>query len=343
MTRMQIAYEVLRQLNDGKFHSGTLLAQQLKVSRSSIWKAVTFLRALEVPIQAVTSKGYRWVQPLELLNRDKIFEYLDATLQPISRIDVVNVIPSTNDYLMQRLSHGMQSPTVCTAEGQTAGRGRMGREWRSPLGANIYFSLYWRFAHKIQELSGLSLVVGLAALEALQRCAPLPAGVGIKWPNDIWYQGEKLAGILIESAGTKSGDNQAAFTDVVIGIGINVNMISVKKGIAPWTDLHSIWGFLPSRNQLIGYLLNSLIAKLSQFEREGFPIFIPEWTQYDLLAGKKVDLSIGNTHQEGTAQGVNDRGELTVRVGNTLKAIRYGEISVKPDRNDCANAHCSVE
>lgn len=326
---MQIAYEVLRILSDGKFHSGTILAQSLKVSRSSIWKGISYLRKLEVDIQAVSGRGYRWVSPSELLSKKEIMAKLTQEAHAFfSRIDVLNVITSTNDYLIQRLPT-ISCGTVCTTEAQTAGKGRMGRTWRSPFGTNIYLSLYWRFPCKLHELSGLSLVVGLAILESLKEIAPIPAELGIKWPNDIWYKGAKLCGILIESIGKTTGA-QPPYTDVVIGIGMNVNMMA-KDASNVMIDLRRIFGFIPSRNHVIASMLNALACALNRFQQRGFIDFTKEWAQYDLLAGKIVTLSSEHQAQTGVAQGVNERGELCVKVGSTLKAVRYGDISVRPE------------
>lgn len=326
---MQIAFETLRLLSDGKFHSGTSLAEQLKVSRSSIWKGIAFLRRFNLLIHAISGRGYRWVSPIELLDKVAILSKIDTQIeQCIPRIDVVNVVPSTNDYLIQRLSHDIQTGTVCLAEGQTKGRGRMGREWCSPFGANIYFSLYWRFFGKLNDLSGLSLVVGLAVLEALGRICPLPFELGIKWPNDIWFKNAKLAGILIESLNHQA--TSPCSTDVIIGIGLNVKMPKVQILPDIWADLTQIFGFIPSRNIIVAQLLNCLVPMLKQFEQVGFQAFTTLWSQYDLLAGKTVELSGALPYQIGIVQGVNERGELCVKIGNTLKALRYGDVTVRP-------------
>ncbi len=328
---MQVAYEVLHILKDGKFHSGTSLALQLKVSRSSIWKGIAYLRQLEVPIQAVSGRGYRWPSPFELLNKNDILSRLNTKVkQSLNRIDVVNVIASTNDYLIQRLAHDIPNGSVCIAEAQTAGKGRMGRTWRSPFGANIYLSVYWRFPCKIYDLSGLSLVSGLAVLTALHEFGTLPKDLGIKWPNDIWHQEAKLCGILIESM-SHAINQQTTHTGVVIGIGMNLNMPHNDALSCAWTDLKSVLGFVPARNHLISSILNSLAPMLERFQEQGFPAFSKLWAHYDLLMGKNVELISSKEKQVGIAQGVNDRGELCVKMGDTLKAVRYGDVSVRPE------------
>ncbi len=326
---MQVAYDVLRLLSDGKFHSGTFLAQSLKISRSSIWKGIHFLRQLGVTIQAVPGRGYRWFSPCELLNQTAILSLLNPlTKQTISRLDVVNVIASTNDYLLSRLAHGIPHGSVCVAEAQTQGKGRMGKVWRSPFGANIYLSLYWRFPNRLHELSGLSLVIGLAILAVLKEIGPLPSEVGIKWPNDIWHHNAKLCGILVES---QSNSTQANTTDVVLGIGLNLAMQEDPVLTNDWTDLKRVLGFVPSRNQIIAKILNNLVSYFARFQAKGFSDFAAEWAEHDLLVNKSVLLTAAQSQQTGIAKGVNERGELCVKIGETLKAVRYGEVSVKPN------------
>ncbi len=325
---MQVAYDVLRLLSDGKFHSGTSLAERLKISRSSIWKGINFLRQLDVVIQAVPGRGYRWFAPFELLNQHAILAELSPNAkQTLARVDVVNVIASTNDYLLTRLIHGIPHGTVCVAEAQTQGKGRMGKVWRSPFGANIYLSLYWRFQGRLHELSGISLAIGLAVIAALKKIGPLPEGVGIKWPNDIWVHEAKLCGILVESLSNQAQSNA---TDVVLGIGLNLNMAEETVLPMEWTDLRQLFGFIPSRNHVIAKLLNELVPYLTRFQEKGFVAFTQEWSQHDLLLNKQVALSVAEVEQSGIAKGVNERGELCVKIGGTLKAIRYGEVSVKP-------------
>lgn len=324
---MQVAYDVLRLLSDGKFHSGTQLSLNLKISRSSIWKGIHFLRQLGVGVQAVPGRGYRWYEPFELLNQHAILSLLTPfAQQALPRIDVVNVVSSTNDYLLSRLTHGLPSGSVCVAEGQTQGRGRMGKHWRSPFGANIYLSLYWRFPSRLHELSGLSLAIGLAILAALKELGTLPSGVGIKWPNDIWHKQAKLCGILIESVGSGA---QAQATDVVMGIGLNLAMPSTTTE-TDWTDLKQVFGWVPTRHDIIAKLLNRLVEYLLRFQAKGFADFVTEWEEHDLLHDRTILLSAAHSEQQGVAKGVNERGELCVKIGETLKAVRYGEVSVRP-------------
>ena len=126
-------------------------------------------------------------------------------------VEVVPEIDSTNSELMRRIRAGRQKPVLLVAERQTAGRGRLGRQWDSGAGGHggaLTFSL--ALALEPHDWAGLSLAVGVS----VARC--LHADLGLKWPNDIWLQDRKLGGILIETA-TLGGKRFA-----VIGVGINL-------------------------------------------------------------------------------------------------------------------------
>lgn len=263
------------------------------------------------------------------LDKNAIFDQLTLISKPFFPvIDQFNVIPSTNDYLLQHLSQGLRPGTVCIAEGQTAGRGRMGKTWVSPTRANIYCSFYYRFEGSPQALSGLSLVVGLGILEGLKSIGELPRGLGLKWPNDIWYQNAKLAGILIETVAQPPNAGGRFITDVIIGIGLNVHMKSETGPDYAWTDLTQIMGFTPSRNRVIAALLNVLSVYLTRFQHAGLSPFLPLWQQYDLLMNQSVQLLKPQGKMTGIARGINERGELCVEGEEGLIAVNTGEVSV---------------
>lgn len=324
---MEIAFQVLRSLSDGKFHSGEQMAVALQVSRSTVWKAVRFLQAAELQVQAIPGRGYRWYEPLELLDANAIRACLPVSVdKSIPRIVVLNLIASTNTYLMKQRRYGLLAGTVCVAEGQTQGRGRMGKQWCSPLASNVYLSFYWRF-QKGKNLSPLSLVIALAVIGALQSFCSVPEKtLGVKWPNDVWYAGKKLAGILIES--TVHLNN----VEVVIGVGLNVCMPVLKRHCTPdlITDLREMWGAVPSRNRLIAALLEKILLYIRLFEQKDFAAFLSLWGQYDLLFGKCVEISRQKVKQSALAQGVNAQGELYLQFEDQLRAVCSGDISVKP-------------
>jgi BirA family biotin operon repressor/biotin-[acetyl-CoA-carboxylase] ligase len=315
---------VLSALSDQHAVSGSALAQRLGVTRAAVWKQIEALRALGAPIQAAAGRGYQLAWPFEALDEATIRSGLDAALRKrLGHFDVHWQIDSTSSVLLQRAAQRAPDLSLCLAELQSAGRGRRGREWVSPLGGNIYFSLLKRFAAGMSALSGLSLVVGIALLQALADCGV--ARVGLKWPNDVLADGRKLAGILVELGGEFLGPCHA-----VIGIGINMRLPRAIKVGQPSTDLAALCGTaLPLRNVLIAHLLARLVAALDRFEREGFAPFRGEFARHDLLAGRNVRVQMPTGMQEGIAEGIDERGALRVRHGDRVVAYDSAEVSVR--------------
>jgi BirA family biotin operon repressor/biotin-[acetyl-CoA-carboxylase] ligase len=230
---------------------------------------------------------------------------------------------------------------IFLAERQTAGQGRRGRAWASPLAANIYLSLSRRFACALSALSGLSLVVGVAVAEALNAALPIAADspadaagrepgatrIGVKWPNDLVVDGKKLGGILVQLRSQADGGVLA-----VIGIGINVRMppSHADRIDQAWCDLRQLGIGDLSRNRLVGALLDSLLPALGKFEQEGLSPFLPRWQSLDALAGKPVRVLDGPAIHEGTSLGIAESGALRVRQGGREQLFHSGEVSLRP-------------
>lgn len=261
------------------------------------------------------------------------------------------VVDSTNSELLRRVRAGLLHPALLVAEHQTAGRGRLGRSWRTAgvaEGAHLP-ALTFSLAVPVQraDWSGLSLVVGLAVLRAIQRLAGQGArGLGLKWPNDLWWDGAKLAGILIESAATaQAGAAAAADTGMagrfaVIGIGVNLelpppdlaspgaalpSLPPVVTAVAA-TCLHAHQVFA-SAQQVLHAVLPCLMHDLARFDANGFAPFQAEFAAFDLLAGQDLWLSDGRT---GRGLGVDGGGALRVCVNGAETVVSSGEVSVRP-------------
>jgi BirA family transcriptional regulator, biotin operon repressor / biotin---[acetyl-CoA-carboxylase] ligase len=234
--------KILTLLADGEFHSGTELAEVLGISRSAICKQLKGLSELGLHHAAVSGKGYRLDKPLELLTHSRINAVLSEQNKAlISTLEIHDTLNSTNSYLMERSQQNAPSGFICFAEHQTAGKGRRGRQWVSPYGNNIYLSILWRFQYGgIAVTAGLSLAMGVAVIRALRQHNI--HDVGLKWPNDIYYQGKKLGGILIEVSGETDGPCAA-----VIGLGLNLFLpeTQTQSITQAWTDLTRIIGENP--------------------------------------------------------------------------------------------------
>jgi BirA family biotin operon repressor/biotin-[acetyl-CoA-carboxylase] ligase len=312
-------------LADGRFHSGVALGKALGVSRASICHAIHALELLGVDIYAVSGKGYRLAESCELLDVDAIREGLSPDVNAlVSGIEVHLDLTSTNAYLLSRATHGLPSGWVCFAEHQSAGRGRRGRPWVSPFGGNVYLSVLWRFSSSTAVVNGLSPALGLAVAEALHEAA-VP-GVGVKWPNDVVWQGRKVAGVLLEMAGESAGP-----CFVVAGVGINVAMPRSAADTIdqPWADIIGITSAPVARNHLASVVLERVVATMRDFERDGFSRMAARWRARDAFAGKRAALQLPTESIEGTVEGVDDHGALLFeRAGSTL-AFTTGELSLR--------------
>lgn len=313
---------LLSTLADGEFHTGDELGRDLHVSRTAIWKQLKKVEKMGIPLTSIRGKGYRIEGGLDLLSRDLISENLSLeTRQLVTSLEVLGVVGSTNINAMTKAVEG-NSGYVCTAEQQTAGKGRHQRNWVSPYGANLYFPVVWEFAGGIAALEGLSLAVGVTVADALTNAGI--EDVQLKWPNDVLHEQRKLAGILLEITGDAAGPCQ-----VVIGIGINVNMPKTVEIDQPWTDVNSILERAISRNELLARLLNELMPMLSKFEQLGFRAYRDRWQMRDAYYGKEVHLIMGNQIITGTAEGVDDTGAIVVQTTAGRKTFTGGEVSLR--------------
>ena len=313
--------QLLEILVDGEFHSGETLGQTLGVSRAAISNHIKTLVSLGLDIFSVTGKGYRLAKSLTLLDHQKIIDAVAANSS--AEIEVLNVIGSTNQYLKDKLDE-LQSGHVCLAEAQTAGRGRHGRKWVSPYAASLYLSMHWNFAGGYAALGGMSLAVGVAIATALNQSGI--QGLQLKWPNDIYAQGKKLAGILIEVEGQIGSECQA-----IIGIGLNVALPTTVKEIdQPWIDLAQLNESAIDRNLLASHLISELRKSLRVFEEHGLAPFISKWQALDLYANQAVKLISGKTIVSGICKGIDASGAILLETKQGTQAYHGGEISVRP-------------
>ncbi|CAD6507459.1 Bifunctional protein BirA [Candidatus Profftia tarda] len=239
-----------------------------------------------------------------------------------SRVKVLPVVHSTNQYLLD-LIHTLHSGDTCVAEYQKAGRGRRGSNWVSPFGVNICLSMFWRLNSSSVKIIGISLVIGIAIAELLRDLGAV--NVKLKWPNDIYLNNKKLAGILIE---IRSGKGHA--TNIVIGVGINMSMRTSGDFALnhPWINLQEA-GVTINRNQLVAYLLNRLHHTLVDFEENGLAPFIERWNKLDHFMHKPVSLMIGNNIIYGIACGIDSNGALLLyREGIIVPFLGY-DISLR--------------
>ncbi|OAT31312.1 biotin-protein ligase/biotin operon repressor [Buttiauxella ferragutiae ATCC 51602] len=304
-------------LADGEFHSGEQLGEQLGMSRAAINKHIQTLRDWGVDVFTVPGKGYSLPDPIQLLDEELIKLQIDT-----GSVTVLPVIDSTNQFLLDRLET-LHSGDACIAEYQQAGRGRRGRQWFSPFGANLYLSMYWRLEQGPAAAVGLSLVIGIVMAEVLRELGA--EDVRVKWPNDLYLNDRKLAGILVELTG-KTGDA----AQIVIGAGINLAMRNVATDVInqSWINLQEA-GINIDRNALAIRIIKELRKALQLFEDEGLVPFLPRWEPLDNFIHRQVKLIIGDREIHGISRGINEQGGLLLEQDGVVKPWVGGEISLR--------------
>lgn len=244
---------------------------------------------------------------------------------PDFSVEVVAQIDSTNAELMRRARAMSFHPTVLVAEHQTAGRGRMGRQWHSEPGDGLMMSMGLNLSPVSWQ--GLSLVVGVVLAETLDPKRSL--GLGLKWPNDLWVHTpdgfHKLAGILIETA-----MKDRATGRVVVGVGLNLRRPHTPPGAdafrTPPVGLNEL-GDSRSAPDCLAELVPALFNALAQFEREGWAPWRSRYHERDVLQGQEIVLSDGRL---GQALGVDPQGALRIATAQGVVSVNADEVSVRP-------------
>ena len=252
-----------------------------------------------------------------------------APLLPGFTVEVLPDVDSTNSELMRRFKAGQQEPTLLVAEQQSAGRGRLGRQWHSQRGDSLMFSLGLPLSPV--DWSGLSLAIGVSLADSLDAANTPDKRIGLKWPNDLWLvtklnhviHERKLGGILVETA-TFEGQRY-----VVMGVGINVRAFEMtlqqSTSIAP-NCLQNFQSDADVASTLLR-VLPPLVQTVQAFAQFGFAPFQARFAARDVLAGRNVQLSDG---MNGQAYGVTETGALLVHTLLGMKEITSSEISVRP-------------
>ena len=322
-----LTFLVLRQLSDGKFHSKESLAQTLHVLPSCISKALHNVERFDVLLHT-KDQVYLWKNPIKWIDEIEILRFSpEASL--CFHFIVLSIVDSTNRFLLDLVTTRKLSRhknPVVIAEFQTQGRGRFQRPWHSGLGDSLTFSLFWRFDRSLNDLSGLSLVIGVAIIRTLNKIGI--DGLTLKWPNDVLFRFRKLAGILIEHC-----NFQKLGSAVVIGIGINVQLSSYAKNNIDqaFVDLYAISGEAINRNRLLAALLSELVIVLKDFNHFSFEYFKKEWISYHAYEGKLISFALPDgSIIQGIVDGVDSDGSLRLKLATGVKcSFNSGELLLR--------------
>lgn len=312
------AQQLLGILADGNYHSGQALGAALGISRAAVWKLIQQLQAQQVPVLARHGQGYSWQGAAQLLSQEVIARRLKHP-QAV-RPEVHWQLASTNSLLLEAARASSIQGRAVFAEQQTQGRGRRGRTWSSPLAQNLYCSIGWHFDSGIAQIEGLSLAVGVAIVRHLQSLGI--TGLALKWPNDIWLHGRKLAGVLIEVGGDLSGQFH-----LVLGIGLNSHM-PVEEAIGQgWASL--LEQVDVNRNELAAGLLDELAHLLSTFAQDGFACYRDAWNLLNALHNRPILIDQAGSSELATCLDAAANGGLRVQGKGGVKVLLGGEISLR--------------
>lgn len=306
------------------FLSGEDIGRELSITRAAVWKGIKKLREEGYEIEAVTNRGYRLTNPETMYNKRELEQGLKTKTMGQS-IYFYEETDTTNNRARELALEGAPEGTLVVAEKQTAGRGRRGKVWESPLGTGIWMSLVLRPQIMPVEASVLTLLCGLATAEAIEAETGLSAG--IKWPNDILINGKKAVGILTEMDCEMS---QVHF--VIPGIGINVNTASFPPEIVDIaTSLYLECGKTVSRRRLVHKVLERLEEHYETFLRTGsFTAMLEDYRKHCITLGKEVHV-LGREPFFAEALDITPEGELLVRRADNGKeeVVFSGEVSIR--------------
>ncbi len=330
---MELKDQILRVLEDnkGRYVSGSQLSGALFVSRNAVWKAVNALRADGHIIDAVTNKGYCLSTDSDVLSAAAIEKHFAAFSAPF-QFEVFKSLGSTNTYLKDLAAHGAPEGTVAVAEKQTGGRGRLGRDFHSPAGTGIYFSLLLRPDATAADAPLITTAAAVAVARAVE--AHCGGKATIKWVNDVYYNGKKISGILTE--GAFNAENGGMYY-AVLGIGVNIApppggfpsaLDKVAGTLCPSTDSFGL------RSRLIADILKNFWP---YYRRLSEKTFLNEYRDRSFLLGMDVNVHAHGTIRHAHALRIDDACHLIVRFADgTVEALGSGEVSVRPYEGDSA-------
>ena len=303
---------ILHHLSFGHLLSGTQLAEYLDISRTAVWKNINQIKEKGIPIEVIDKQGYQIKNGLDLYDESRLKEYFsDLGIQ----LKLFDVIDSTLDCV----DINQNQWQLVLTEQQLAGRGRRGRSWRSPYGKHIYSSLSFFHAGSLEQLQGLSLVVGLAVRDVLAVLGL--ADVMVKWPNDVWCQGKKIAGVLIEVKGEINEGYQ-----VIIGLGINVQRDPSLQ------DFHAIAindSIQISKNEVIQKVIPKVMQSIQSLFENRFSYFQDTFNAHHIYHNQVVSVLDEPEFQDVRVIGVEPDGGLSVEKNNKITKLYGSEISLR--------------
>lgn len=319
---------ILRELlaSEPDWVSGSVLAQKLGVSRVAVWQHMEKLRAAGFTFEAQRARGYRIAQRPPTIYAPLIETYLKSRPRQFSLL-VLDEVDSTNDEAARQLAAGHSEPLAVLARRQTRGRGRLGRSWHSESTSNLYASFAFRPHVPPERMQTFTLWMGVNICELLSNFAEVAPG--IKWPNDILFDGRKAGGML-----TEARVDADQIRDLIFGLGLNVNP---PRGGWPADlgrraiSLADVTGSPLDLNRLAAALIGRVLLAYQTFaDGDHVDTFADLWHRYDLLRGRPVTLLEGGRRHHGIVSGLDDEGALLLRdEQGKVQRFRAGEVTLE--------------
>ncbi|GAB2692134.1 biotin--[acetyl-CoA-carboxylase] ligase [Paenibacillus thermoaerophilus] len=310
----------------GQWLSGAELSRQWGVSRSAVWKHIRALELRGYRFESAPRRGYRLVQLPDRIRLDEVLPRL-ATHTIGRSWKLLETVESTQTVAQQWVQDGAKEGSIVLAEQQTSGRGRMGRQWHSPIGKGIYMSMILTPRVPMTLLPQITLLTAVALCRTMRKQTGVDAG--IKWPNDILAGGRKVSGILLESSA-----EDERIRHVIAGVGISVNLEASDypeelRAIA--TSLRIESGKTVDRAEFLAAFLNEFETLYDAYHRDGFGPIRSLWEALSVTLNRPVAVNGPQGTIEGVAEGLDDLGALLVRKPDgTLERVMSGEIPIVP-------------
>ncbi|SDE25548.1 biotin--[acetyl-CoA-carboxylase] ligase [Sporomusa acidovorans] len=321
---MRTAILELLKHNEGHYISGEELSHTLNVSRTAVWKHIRALKQDGYEIEAHPRLGYALRQNTDRLLPDEIKAHLTSRMLG-QEIHYFPEVDSTNNEAKKLAANGCPEGTIVVAESQATGRGRLARGWFSPFGKGIWFSVVLRPPFGPMDAAKCTLMAAVGVNRAINRVTGV--GCGIKWPNDILWNGRKVVGILTEMSAEMDAINY-----VVIGMGINANMKEFPSEIAATaTSLALATGQTVSRVILLAEILAELENVYTLVQQAGFESVFAAWRQESITLGRQVRVQGFQRNFSGLAVDIDADGALLIKTAQGVERVLAGDVSIRYD------------
>ena len=326
-----VEHFILRELmaREPNWVSGAALATKLGISRVAVWQHMEKMRRAGFHFEAQRARGYRIKSHPGTLHAPLIETQLKVKPRGFSLL-VLDTTESTNDEAARQLAAGRPTPFAVLARRQTRGRGRFGRVWHSESSANLYASFAFRPRVAPERMQTFTLWMGVNLCDLLANFTGITPG--IKWPNDIVFDGRKAGGML-----TEARIDADQIRDLVFGLGLNVNAATgdwpadlARRAVS----LAEVMGAPLDLNRLAAALIGRVLIAWRKFaEGEHLDSFADLWHRFDVLRGRPIALLEGGRRHHGIVTGLDDEGALLLRdEAGRSQRFRAGEVTIEKDQ-----------